>query len=65
MVNPDLGEPDYKPMPTDDPKKRKPDITKATERLGWTPKVELDVGLEKTIADFRARLEKKGAIAKK
>ena len=45
----------YKPLPGDDPKKRKPDITLAKKLLGWEPKVPLDEGLAKTIAYFRSR----------
>jgi nucleoside-diphosphate-sugar epimerase len=37
----------------DDPSRRRPDITKATERLGWSPKVSLREGLEKTVAWYR------------
>ena len=43
----------YKPLPSDDPKKRKPDITLAKELLGWEPKIPLSEGLAKTIAYFR------------
>ena len=43
----------YKPLPGDDPKKRKPDITLAKALLGWEPKIPLDEGLAKTIAYFR------------
>lgn len=43
----------YKPLPEDDPKKRKPDIKRATELLSWQPKVSLDEGLEKTIVYFK------------
>lgn len=43
----------YQPLPKDDPKVRKPDITKARTKLGWEPKVPLDAGLEKTIAYFK------------
>lgn len=43
----------YKPLPTDDPTKRKPDITKAKETLGWEPKITLDEGLTKTIEYFK------------
>lgn len=42
----------YKPLPTDDPKQRQPDITRAREELGWAPKIELRAGLEKTINYF-------------
>ena len=45
-----------KPLPADDPKMRRPDITRAKALLGWTPKVSLDEGLEKTVRDFRVRL---------
>jgi UDP-glucuronate decarboxylase len=44
-----------KPLPSDDPKRRKPDIALARELLGWEPKVPLTDGLAKTIAYFRAR----------
>jgi UDP-glucuronate decarboxylase len=40
------------PLPSDDPKQRKPDITLAREKLGWEPKVALREGLVKTIAYF-------------
>ena len=42
----------YEPLPSDDPMKRKPDITKATTILNWAPKISLDEGLDKTIAYF-------------
>ena len=43
-------------LPLDDPKQRKPDITKANSVLGWAPKVELEDGLFLTIQDFQKRL---------
>jgi dTDP-glucose 4,6-dehydratase len=43
----------YKTLPVDDPQRRLPDITKARTLLGWSPKVELRVGLEKTIAWYK------------
>ena len=43
----------FAPLPADDPKRRKPDITLAKELLGWEPKVPLAEGLAKTIAYFR------------
>ena len=46
-----------KPLPADDPKQRRPDIARAQEVLGWTPKVPLKEGLERTIAYFRGRLD--------
>jgi UDP-glucuronate decarboxylase len=42
----------YKPLPVDDPVRRKPDITRAREVLGWEPKVALADGLRHTIGDF-------------
>lgn len=44
----------FHPMPPDDPKKRKPDITKATKFLDWKPKTNLQDGLQKTIEYFRS-----------
>jgi UDP-glucuronate decarboxylase len=41
-----------RPLPTDDPRRRKPDIARARAVIGWEPKVDLDQGLEKTIAWF-------------
>jgi UDP-glucuronate decarboxylase len=43
----------FKPLPQDDPKQRRPDITLAKQHLNWEPKVNLDAGLEKTIAYFK------------
>lgn len=43
---------DYKPLPQDDPKVRRPDISRAKEVLGWEPKVSFDEGIRKTIAYF-------------
>jgi UDP-glucuronate decarboxylase len=44
----------YRPLPTDDPTRRKPDITLAKQRLGWAPEVPLSEGLKRTIAWFRS-----------
>jgi len=46
----------YKELPTDDPKQRRPDITRARTILGWEPKVQLEEGLSKTIEYFRAKV---------
>ena len=43
----------FKPLPVDDPRQRRPDITLARTRLGWEPKVPLAEGLKSTIAYFR------------
>ena len=46
----------FKPLPTDDPKVRRPDITRARTLLGWEPKVSLEEGLTSTIDYFRRKL---------
>jgi dTDP-glucose 4,6-dehydratase len=46
----------YKPLPVDDPKQRRPDITRARTILGWEPKVQLEEGLQKTVGFFREKL---------
>ena len=46
----------YKPLPTDDPKQRRPDITLARTLLKWEPKVALDEGLVKTLEYFRSKI---------
>ncbi|MGA9449797.1 MAG: UDP-glucuronic acid decarboxylase family protein [Verrucomicrobiia bacterium] len=46
----------FKPLPQDDPKQRKPDITRAKKILHWSPKVPLDQGLTQTIAYFRRKV---------
>ncbi|ASC69131.1 NAD-dependent epimerase dehydratase family protein [Halomicronema hongdechloris C2206] len=56
MVNPDAAV-KFEPLPQDDPRRRRPDITRAKHWLGWQPTVSLKPGLEKTIQDFRQRLE--------
>jgi dTDP-glucose 4,6-dehydratase len=47
----------YRPLPTDDPKVRQPDITRARALLGWEPKVPLEAGLVKTIDYFRTKVK--------
>ena len=42
----------FKPLPEDDPKQRKPDISIAKEKINWEPKTNLDDGLKKTINYF-------------
>ena len=46
----------YKPLPDDDPKQRKPDITLAKKELGWEPKIKLEEGLVRTIQYFESLL---------
>ena len=55
LVNPTLPI-DFRPLPVDDPKVRQPDITLARTRLGWQPRVPLDIGLAHTIDYFRTVL---------
>ncbi len=50
----------YKELPEDDPKTRRPDLSKARRVLGWEPAVPLEEGLKKTIEYFRARKEGRG-----
>lgn len=45
----------YKPLPTDDPRQRRPDISLARRELGWTPEVSLEQGLQKTIGSPPSR----------
>jgi len=47
---------EYHPLPTDDPKVRKPDISRARAILGWEPKVPLDEGIGRTIEYFREKV---------
>jgi UDP-glucuronate decarboxylase len=46
------------PLPQDDPKQRRPDITRAQTLLGWSPTIPLRDGLKRTVADFAERIEK-------
>jgi UDP-glucuronate decarboxylase len=48
----------HKDLPIDDPLQRKPDITLAKKELNWEPKINLDEGLDKTIAYFRELLNR-------
>lgn len=49
----------YVPLPQDDPKQRCPDITKARALLGWSPTVDLKIGLARTVEYYREELSKK------
>jgi len=46
----------FKPLPSDDPKQRQPDITLAKDTLGWAPKIKLDEGLKQTVEYFKQLL---------
>lgn len=46
------------PLPKDDPRQRKPDISKAQASLNWTPGIPLHEGLERTVADFKRRVSR-------
>jgi len=48
----------YRPLPTDDPTQRRPDIKKAKQLLGWEPKVDLKTGLRLSLDHFRACVER-------
>jgi UDP-glucuronate decarboxylase len=47
---------EYQPLPQDDPKQRKPDISRAQSLLNWNPTIPLHEGLQKTVADFKGRV---------
>ena len=47
----------FKPLPSDDPRQRKPDLSKATALLGWEPKIALADGLRETVAYFKRSLQ--------
>jgi nucleoside-diphosphate-sugar epimerase len=50
----------YEPLPSDDPRQRQPDITRARQLLGWAPRVALREGLELTIPAFASELSVAG-----
>lgn len=52
----------YLPLPTDDPRQRRPDIGRAGELLGWRPTVSVEAGVRRTIAYFDAILQKRDSI---
>jgi UDP-glucuronate decarboxylase len=56
MIKPSL-EVVFKELPKDDPTRRKPDVTKAKNVLGWEPKVKVEDGLQKTIEYFKNELK--------
>lgn len=52
----------FEPLPVDDPKQRRPDISKAKRLLNWEPKVNLEEGLKTTIAYFKDLYAKKSVV---
>ncbi|HKG58865.1 MAG TPA: UDP-glucuronic acid decarboxylase family protein [Pyrinomonadaceae bacterium] len=48
----------YLPLPADDPRQRKPDITRAQNALGWNPTIPLREGLKRTVEDFKRRVNR-------
>ncbi|GAX34569.1 UDP-glucuronic acid decarboxylase family protein [Nodularia sp. NIES-3585] len=56
MVNPD-AKIKFEPLPSDDPRRRQPDITKAKTLLDWEPTIPLQEGLKLTVEDFRNRMQ--------
>jgi len=51
----------YLPLPADDPRQRKPDITRAQSLLGWNPTIPLHDGLRRTVEDFKPRINAENA----
>jgi UDP-glucuronate decarboxylase len=51
----------FEPLPVDDPTQRKPDITRAVEKLGWQPEIDLRVGIERTATYFQQVLDAEAA----
>jgi dTDP-glucose 4,6-dehydratase len=52
----------HRPLPPDDPKQRKPDITRARQLLGWEPKVDRAEGLKRTMAYFQEKMKRTGRL---
>jgi dTDP-glucose 4,6-dehydratase len=53
----------FQPLPQDDPTRRRPDITKARELLGWEPKIKLRHGLEKSLEYFKACIRQNDPVS--
>jgi UDP-glucuronate decarboxylase len=56
LVNPD-AQIKFEPLPSDDPRRRRPDITRAKTWLNWEPTIPLQQGLKLTVEDFRHRIK--------
>jgi len=55
----------FEPLPPDDPRQRRPDITKARTLLGWKPKIDLRTGLELSLDFFRTAVANQSASVQK
>lgn len=53
----------YCPLPSDDPRQRRPDITRARELLGWSPEISIREGLKDTVAYFASRVARSPMVA--
>ena len=53
----------YEALPQDDPRQRRPDITKARTLLGWAPKIDLEEGLRLSLEYFRKAVQQERALA--
>jgi UDP-glucuronate decarboxylase len=63
MINPE-AEIIFEPLPSDDPRRRRPDISKAKSLLNWEPTIELNEGLKSTIEYFKQRRSAIEALSK-
>ncbi len=54
----------YEPLPQDDPKQRRPDISKARALLGWEPKIQLEEGLRRSLEYFQKAVAEETAAAR-
>ena len=52
----------YEPLPPDDPKQRRPDITKAKTLLSWEPKIDLETGLKLSLDYFRTAVAEESTV---
>ena len=52
----------YEPLPQDDPKQRRPDITKARTLLGWEPKIDLETGLKMSLEFFKKAVTEESEV---
>jgi len=62
LVNPNV-QIQFKPLPQDDPRRRRPDITRAKTYLNWEPTIPVEAGLKLTVQDFQARSQNAQSLA--